>query len=84
MNRSENSSGPHATRTPVQGAPGLYRQARRHVHMTRRLDISLYRKSFLYLALVGLTLYAVLFSTTPAVHDFFHEFRHHLMLVPCH
>lgn len=62
----------------------VVRQARRHVHMVRRLRLGLWQQSLLVLAIVAITLYAVLFSTMPAVHDYFHEFRHSLMLVPCH
>lgn len=32
----------------------------------------------------GFTLYAVFFSTTPAVHDFFHQLRHSMAIIPCH
>ncbi len=32
----------------------------------------------------GFTMYAVFFSTTPAVHDFFHHLRHSMAIIPCH
>jgi hypothetical protein len=32
----------------------------------------------------ALVLYTVLFTTYPPVHDFFHEIRHSLLLIPCH
>lgn len=73
----------HDSSTPHNG-PSIRHQARRHLQMTRRLRVGIYKKSFLFLTILGLTLYAMLFSTTPLVHDFFHEFRHNLMLVPCH
>ncbi len=62
----------------------IFKQAKQHIRLTKRLNITVMQQCFLVLAIVGFVLYTVLFTTTPAVHDFFHEFRHNLMLVPCH
>lgn len=64
--------------------PTIYTQARRHLRITRRMNISLLRKAFIMLAIVGVVLYTMFFTTTPFVHDYFHELRHSLMLIPCH
>jgi cobalt transporter subunit CbtB len=64
--------------------PSVYRQARTHIRLTRRLNLTLWRKAFILSAIMASTLYVILFSTTPAVHDYFHELRHSLMFVPCH
>jgi hypothetical protein len=36
------------------------------------------------LMMVGVVLYTLLFSGYPPIHDAMHEFRHALMLIPCH
>lgn len=38
----------------------------------------------IFFVLVAVVLFTVLFSTYPAVHDFFHGLRHALMIIPCH
>ncbi len=62
----------------------VYRQAKRHIWITKRLHLSATRKALIVLAISGVALYTVLFTTTPAVHDHFHELRHSLMVIPCH
>ncbi|MCF6312126.1 MAG: CbtB-domain containing protein [Verrucomicrobiales bacterium] len=62
----------------------LTTQAKRHAKLTLTLNISALSKAVILLAIVGIVLYTVLFSTYPAVHDFFHELRHSLMMIPCH
>lgn len=36
------------------------------------------------LVIVGIVLWAVLFTNYPPLHDTFHELRHALYVVPCH
>lgn len=62
----------------------VFRQARKHVLLTAKLNLSTFSRGTILLAIVGFVLYSVLFSTTPATHDFFHELRHSLMIIPCH
>ena len=62
----------------------VFRQARKHVLLTATLNLSTFSKAIVLLAIVGVVIYSVLFSTTPAIHDFFHELRHTLMIIPCH
>ena len=64
--------------------PSVYRQARTHIRLTKRLHLTLLRKALVLSAIMATTLYVILFSTTPAVHDYFHELRHSLMFIPCH
>jgi ABC-type spermidine/putrescine transport system permease subunit I len=64
--------------------PTIYTQARRHLRITRNLKLGILHKAFITLAIVAVVLYTMLFTTTPAVHDYFHELRHNLMLIPCH
>lgn len=62
----------------------VYRQARQHVRLTKTLDLSVMTKAVILLAIVGIVLFTVLFTATPAVHDYFHALRHSLMVIPCH
>lgn len=62
----------------------VFRQARKHVLLTAKLNLSTFSRGIILLVIVGFVLYSVLFSTTPAIHDFFHELRHSLMIIPCH
>ncbi|MEK6248332.1 MAG: CbtB-domain containing protein [Planctomycetales bacterium] len=62
----------------------VLKQARDHVRITSTLKASVFAKGFIILAIAGLVLHALLFTTYPPVHDYFHELRHSLMAIPCH
>lgn len=62
----------------------LYKQARSHVRLTRTLHLSVLLKGVILLAIFGVVLHAMLFTTYPPVHDYFHALRHNLMAIPCH
>lgn len=62
----------------------LSKQAKQHARLTLTLNISVLSKAVILLTILGIVIYTVLFSTYPAVHDFFHELRHSLMMIPCH
>lgn len=64
--------------------PSVFTQAKRHARITRKLKISATRKAFIMLSIIGVVLYTMFFTTTPFVHDYFHELRHSLMMIPCH
>ena len=64
--------------------PHVMTQARRHLRLAMSLHLSATRKALIALAIMGTALYVVLFSKTPAVHDYFHHLRHDLMVIPCH
>ena len=61
-----------------------YKLARTHVKILNRLNLNIFYKSVIFLAIVGVVLYAVFFSTYAPVHDYFHGIRHGLMIIPCH
>jgi len=61
-----------------------YRLAKTHVRILHNLNLNVFVKSLIFLLIVGVVLYAVLFSTYAPVHDYFHSLRHGLMLIPCH
>lgn len=59
--------------------------AHRHVDVLgHKFELSLSTQFALLSGLVVVALYAVLFTTYPAVHDFFHETRHSFGIIPCH
>lgn len=64
--------------------PTIYTQAKRHLRITRHLKMNVAQKALITLAIIGVVLYTMFFTTTPIVHDYFHELRHSLMLIPCH
>jgi hypothetical protein len=55
-----------------------------HAKRTLNVTLSLVVQVALLLFVVGVVLWAVLFTQMPATHDFFHELRHGLFLIPCH
>ena len=62
----------------------VLKQAKRHIKLSQTLNLSLATQALILLSIVGIVLYTVFFSTTPNIHDYFHELRHGLMLIPCH
>lgn len=60
------------------------KQAHKHIRLLDTLHLNVFTKGFIFLSIVGVVLYAVLFTTYPPVHDYFHEIRHGLMMIPCH
>ncbi|MCR9141832.1 MAG: CbtB-domain containing protein [bacterium] len=61
-----------------------YNQAKKHVRLLHTLNLTVLSKAAILLTITGIVLYAVLFTTYPPVHDYFHEMRHGLMMIPCH
>lgn len=57
---------------------------RHQVSVIFRQNLSFKTQLLVLFAVSGFTMYAVLFSTTPAIHDFFHHLRHSLAIIPCH
>ncbi len=58
------------------------------IGISRRLvlpePLSFFMKSGLLLGLSAAILYLLLIATYPPVHDTLHDFRHSLVIVPCH
>lgn len=54
-----------------------------HDHETN-VVLSTAHQISIFFMLVSVVLFVTLFSTYPAVHDFFHGLRHALMIIPCH
>ena len=55
-----------------------------HAKRTLNVTLSLIVQVALLLFVTGVVLWAVLFTSIPGTHDFFHEMRHALFLIPCH
>ena len=48
------------------------------LHLTKNLQLTI------LLAMTAFVLYTVFFSGMAAAHDYFHEVRHALSIIPCH
>lgn len=59
-----------------------------HETQTEHAQSHIWEHAFVQMALVlvivGIVLWAVLFTNYPPLHDAFHELRHALYVVPCH
>jgi hypothetical protein len=62
----------------------VLKQAQRHLKLSKTLNLSVLSQALILLAISGIVLYAVFFATYPDVHDYFHELRHGMMMIPCH
>lgn len=57
---------------------------KRQIKVFNKQKTSIVTKMVFFLAVTQVSLYIVLFSEYPAIHDYFHELRHVLAIVPCH
>jgi cobalt transporter subunit CbtB len=46
--------------------------------------MTLTTQALVLVAVCTFVLYALLFTNVPTLHDFFHELRHSLGIIPCH
>ncbi len=53
-------------------------------HRTIGVSLNVVAQVTIVLFVAGLVLWTVLFTNYPAAHDFFHELRHSLYVIPCH
>lgn len=61
-----------------------FRYIRRQLNLFRRHHVSALQQGLILAAACALVLYTVFFTNVPAVHDFFHELRHVMGIIPCH
>ena len=54
------------------------------VHRRLNVMLNVFAQVGLVLFVVAVVLWTVLFTNYPPVHDFFHELRHGLYVIPCH
>jgi hypothetical protein len=72
----------HTGKKPSQFQQFAY--IRRQLHMFRRHNVTLTTQALILVAVCAFVLYAMLFTNVPTLHDFFHELRHSLGIIPCH
>jgi hypothetical protein len=56
----------------------------RYLYKHIKLHLTKHVQLLILLAATAFVLYAVLFTTIPAAHNFFHETRHALSIIGCH
>lgn len=61
-----------------------WRYVQKHLTVLRKHHIPLTKQAVLVVLAVGFVLYAVFFTNVPPIHDFFHEVRHAMSIIPCH
>lgn len=57
---------------------------KRQIKIFNQQKTSLVTKAVFFTAVTQIAIYVILFSEYPAIHDYFHELRHVLAIVPCH
>ncbi len=62
----------------------MFEMLNEFTHRTIGVSFSVIAQISIVLFIVGMVLWAVLFTTYMPVHDFFHPLRHSLYVVPCH
>jgi hypothetical protein len=71
-----------------QESPMTYKNQMRYVQkqliIFRKHNITLTKQMVVVMCAVVFILYAVFFSNVPPIHDFFHELRHAMSIIPCH
>ena len=55
-----------------------------HAKRTVSISLSLVVQIAIVLFIAAVLIWTMLFTSLPATHDFFHELRHALYLIPCH
>lgn len=61
-----------------------FRFIRRQFYMFRRHNITVVKQALAMIAVTAFVLYSFLFTNVPMLHNFFHELRHALGIIPCH
>jgi len=61
-----------------------FRFIRRQFYMFRRHNITIVKQALVMIAVTTFVLYSFLFTNIPTLHNFFHELRHALGIIPCH
>lgn len=62
----------------------MFEMLNEFTHRTIGISLNVVAQVAVVLFVVGVLVWTVLFSNYPAVHDFFHELRHSLYVIPCH
>jgi hypothetical protein len=62
----------------------MFETVNEYTHQTFGITLNAFVQVAVVLAVVALVIWAMLFSNYPPIHDFFHELRHSLYVIPCH
>lgn len=62
----------------------MFETLNEYSHQTFGITLNAVVQITVLLAVVALVMWAMLFSNYPPIHDFFHELRHSLYVIPCH
>lgn len=60
------------------------RYVQKQLTIFRKHNITLTKQMVVVVCAVVFILYTVFFSNVPPIHDFFHELRHAMSIIPCH
>ncbi|WP_089939022.1 CbtB-domain containing protein [Candidatus Entotheonella palauensis] len=69
---------------PQPSARRQFKYIRRQLRIFRRHHVSTLQQGLILIAACTIVLYSVFFTNVLAIHDFFHELRHALGIIPCH
>lgn len=61
-----------------------YSYIKKQIHIFKKEKTTLVTKALFYTATLQVIAYVVFFTEYPAIHDYFHELRHALSIIPCH
>lgn len=62
----------------------MYQTINEYSHKTFGITINGFVQVAVVLAVVALVVWAMFFTNYLPIHDFFHELRHSLYVIPCH
>jgi len=62
----------------------MYQTLNEYSHQTIGITLNAAVQVLVVLAVVALVAWAILFTEYPPLHDFFHQLRHSLYVIPCH
>lgn len=62
----------------------MYQTIHDYSHKTFGITLNAFVQIAVVLGVVALVAWAMFFTDYPAIHDYFHELRHSLYVIPCH
>lgn len=68
----------------AKGKHNMQQNSTHHANQTITITMNMVVQIVVLLAVVALVTWAVFLTNYPAAHDFFHELRHSLYVIPCH
>ncbi len=69
---------------PQPSARRQFTYIRKQLHIFRKHNVSTVQQAVILIAACAFVVYAVFFTNVPTIHDFFHELRHAMGIIPCH